>query len=204
LLLLFGSEASDNARLAVQRATLALSGLPAVKNLHPAYASLLVEYDPRSASAGEVERLVLRRLDEAGDRPLPPGRLVEIPVRYDGPDLADVARLAGLTEADVVRLHASVECVVRFLGFSPGFAYLSGMPPEIAVPRLAEPRRRVPAGSVAIGGSQTGVYPVASPGGWRIIGTTGLRLFRPEADPPALLAMGDRVRFVAVDQESRG
>ncbi len=126
-------------------------------------------------------------------------RLVEIPVRYGGefgPDLADVARHTGLTPERVVEMHAAAEYLVYFLGFAPGFAYLGGLPPELATPRLSAPRKRVPAGSVAIGGNQTGVYPIESPGGWRIIGHTDAKLFDPNAAEPVLLRMGDRLRFV--------
>jgi len=101
-----------------------------------------------------------------------------------------------LSPERVIELHSAATYLVYFLGFSPGFPYLGGLPPELATPRLATPRKRTPAGSVAIGGSQAGVYPTDSPGGWRIIGRTPLRLFDAKASPPALLAMGDTVRFV--------
>ena len=123
----------------------------------------------------------------------------EVDVGYggaDGVDLAEVARLHGLSERDVVALHSSVVYTVGFLGFSPGFAYLLGLPPTIATPRLATPRTRVPAGSVAIGGEFTAVYPQTTPGGWRLIGRTSMPLFDASSDPPARLAPGDRVRFV--------
>jgi inhibitor of KinA len=113
-----------------------------------------------------------------------------------------VAALTGQTPEDVIRIHAAAEYLVYFLGFSPGFPYLGGLPESIAAPRLPTPRARVPAGSVAIGGRQTGIYPLASPGGWRIIGRTPLRLFDPDRNPPALLKMGDRVKFRPVAAES--
>jgi len=114
----------------------------------------------------------------------------------DGPDLANVALHSGLTEQQVVELHASVEYVVWFLGFQPGFPYLGGLPERLAMPRHAEPRLRVPAGSVGIGGAQTGVYPLATPGGWQLLGRTPLALFDPLRQEPVLLRSGDRVRFV--------
>lgn len=126
-------------------------------------------------------------------------RTVEVPVRYggdDGPDLADVARRAGMSEDEVVGVHSSADYVVGFVGFSPGFAYLLGLDERIAVPRLDTPRPRVPPGSVGIGGAYTGVYPRATPGGWQLIGRTDIELFDPGRDPPALLRPGDRVRFV--------
>ncbi len=114
--------------------------------------------------------------------------------------LADVARHTGLSAERVVELHVSAEYRVYFLGFSPGFPYLGGMPPELTTPRLPAPRKRVPLGSVAIGGAQTGIYSVESPGGWRLIGRTAMRLFDAEAEPPAALQIGDRVRFVPVKE----
>jgi KipI family sensor histidine kinase inhibitor len=123
--------------------------------------------------------------------------LVEILVRYDGPDLADVARLTGLSPEEVVARHTGTEHVVAFLGFQPGFGYLVGGDELLHVPRLDVPRTSVPAGSVAIAGPYSGVYPRASPGGWRLLGATGAVLFDAAREPPALLAPGDRVRFVA-------
>jgi KipI family sensor histidine kinase inhibitor len=128
-----------------------------------------------------------------------PGEPVEIPVAYggaEGPDLADVAHHCGLTQQEVVRLHAQSTYTVFFVGFLPGFAYLGELDARLATPRLAQPRIRVPAGSVAIGGNQTGIYPSPSPGGWRLIGRTDRVLFDPRRSPPALLRAGSLVRFV--------
>ncbi|AYB51117.1 5-oxoprolinase subunit PxpB [Ralstonia solanacearum] len=128
------------------------------------------------------------------------GKRVEIEVAYggdDGPDLRDVAAHTGLSPAEVVRRHTAPEYIVYFLGFQPGFAYMGGLDKSLATPRRAEPRMAVPAGSVGIGGEQTGIYPAASPGGWQLLGRTDAALFLPERDPPTLLAPGDRIRFVA-------
>lgn len=175
-----------------------------VKEVAPAYRSLLIRFDPlrigRPALAARVARL-LARLPAAD--PVPPGRVVEVPVHYggaDGPDLPLVGAQAGLSPAEVVALHAAPLYRVFMLGFTPGFPYLGGLPPRLATPRLLTPRPRVPAGSVGIAGPQTGVYPVESPGGWRLIGRTSLRLFDPAAARPFLLSPGDRVRFVPVDE----
>jgi KipI family sensor histidine kinase inhibitor len=127
----------------------------------------------------------------------PEGDLVEVAVTYDGPDLADVAQAWGTDLAGVVRRHTAIEYVASFCGFAPGFAYLAGLPEELAVPRLESPRPRVPAGSVGLAGTWCGVYPSASPGGWRLLGRTGAPLWDPDRDQPALLAPGTRVRFVA-------
>jgi KipI family sensor histidine kinase inhibitor len=125
------------------------------------------------------------------------GREHVIPVQYDGPDLEDVARRTGLAVADVIARHSAPTYTVYFLGFVPGWAYLGELDPALVVPRRTEPRARVPAGSVAIAGAQTGVYPYAIPGGWHLIGRTSVGLFDPMRDPPAVFAAGDRVRFVA-------
>jgi KipI family sensor histidine kinase inhibitor len=126
---------------------------------------------------------------------LPPGDLVELPVVYDGPDLEFLAGVWGTDVAGVVRRHREVEYVASFCGFAPGFAYLAGLPTDLGVPRLQSPRAQVPAGSVGLADRWCGVYPSASPGGWRLIGRTDVRLWDPAGDPPALLAPGTRVRF---------
>jgi KipI family sensor histidine kinase inhibitor len=201
LLVEFGETISLETHRHVFHLTHALEGIRGVLNLHPAYASVLVEFDPRLLGHEQVEALV--RQAAAGEAAMShtgETRLVEIPVRYGGefgPDLPDVARHTGLSPERVVELHSDAEYLVYFLGFAPGFAYLGGLPPELATPRLAAPRKHVPAGSVAIGGNQTGVYPIVSPGGWRIIGHTRAKLFDPSAPEPVLLRMGDRLRFVA-------
>lgn len=125
-------------------------------------------------------------------------RLVELPICYDGefgPDLDDVARHAGLSADDVIARHLGSEYLVAMLGFSPGFPYLRGLPPELATPRRATPRLKIPAGSIGIAGTQTGIYPQATPGGWQLIGRTPATLFALDQTPPALLQPGDRVRF---------
>jgi KipI family sensor histidine kinase inhibitor len=204
LLFSFGDEISMDAHAAVVRLTRCLQDVRGgILNLHPAYTSVQVDFDPRMRSHAEVEALVRERIASHTDAPQPEPRRIEIPVRYggeDGPDLGNVARHAGLTEKRVVELHAAVEYVVYFVGFATCFPYLGGLPPELATPRLAAPRKQVPEGSVAIGGEQAGIYPLASPGGWRLIGRTHLKLFDPSASPPPLLRMGDRVRFVPVPE----
>jgi KipI family sensor histidine kinase inhibitor len=126
------------------------------------------------------------------------GELVEVPTTYDGPDLADVAALWGMSVEEAVDRHTGTEFVVAFCGFSPGFAYCTGLPQELAVPRLDTPRTKVPPGSVGVAGEFTGVYPRSSPGGWRLVGRTRARLWDAGSVTPALLAPGTRVRFTAV------
>jgi KipI family sensor histidine kinase inhibitor len=168
----------------------------------PAYATVLVPIDPRAKAdeiAPHLEDMV--SVAEASTEPPPAPRRHEIPTRYggeDGPDLDELAAMHGLRPADVVELHASVDYRVYMLGFAPGFAYLSRVPAEIAAPRRPTPRQRVAAGSVAIARDQTGIYPFETPAGWNVIGRTALTLWDPTADPPALFAPGDSVRFVPI------
>ncbi|HCR8935940.1 TPA: 5-oxoprolinase subunit PxpB [Escherichia coli] len=153
--------------------------------------------NPESLALDAIERL--QRWWEESEALEPESRFIEIPVVYGGvagPDLAVVAAHCGLSEKQVVELHSSVEYVVWFLGFQPGFPYLGSLPEQLHTPRRAEPRLHVPAGSVGIGGPQTGVYPLATPGGWQLIGHTSLSLFDPACDEPILLRPGDSVRFV--------
>jgi len=199
LLISFGDEISLDAHHQVNRLTHALQGSRAILNLHPAFASVLVDFDPRLRTHDDVAALVRERMASAALHDAGPPRSVEIPVEFGGaagPDLEDVARHTGLSPEAVVERFAAADFTVYFVGFSTCFPYLGGLPPELATPRLSAPRKHVPAGSVAIGGSQAGVYPLGSPGGWRLIGRTSLQLFDPAAAPPPLLRMGDRVRFL--------
>lgn len=173
-----------------------LGDVDGVQELIPGMNNLTLLFDPLRTEAATLETTV-RQLWDQPPRRRALGRLVEIPVTYDGPDLADVAAHCGLSPDDVVARHTQAEYVVYFLGFQPGFAYLGGLDESLHTPRRAEPRTSVPAGSVGIGGAQTGIYPLATPGGWQLIGRTSLALFDPQAEPPTVLAPGDRVRFVA-------
>ncbi len=168
----------------------------------PAYATLLLTFNPAELDADRAAAEVTRTIHAAQHSPQPsPARVVEIPACYEAecaPDLADVARLHGLSPQDAVARHAAAAYEVAFLGFAPGFGYLTGLPPELATPRLESPRLRVPAGSIGIAGDQTGIYPFATPGGWRLIGRTPLPMFDAMRDPPAILSIGDRVRFVPI------
>lgn len=175
-------------------ASLRASPLPGVTEAVPGLESLLVELDARRAEPTAVTDALRQRLERL-DAPPPEGRLRVIRVVYDGPDLGDVAELTHLSVEEVVRRHAATELRVLFCGFAPGFAYLGDLTDELRVPRLATPRARTPAGSVAIAGPMSGVYPADLPGGWRLIGRTSVTLFDPSADPPSFLVPGDRVRF---------
>jgi len=203
LFISFGEEISLDAHLSVARLTRCLEGVRGILNLHPAYTSVLVDFDPRLRTHAQVEAMVRERVEKDVHQAPPAPRHVDIPVRYGGefgPDLGDVARHTGLSEDRVVELHSAAEYLVYFVGFSTCFPYLGGLPPELATPRLSAPRKHVPVGSVAIGGPQAGIYPLASPGGWRLIGRTSVTLFDAARTPPPLLRMGDRVRFIPVGQ----
>jgi KipI family sensor histidine kinase inhibitor len=193
-----------NGRTLALLAALDAAALPGVRDYTPAYASLLISFDPHVTTRQAVTDAVhtaWRATRERRRRPATRG-VVHVQVRYGGAagfDLDEVARLTGLSAAEVVRRHASAEYRVYFLGFLAGYPYLGGLPASLATPRLDSPRTRVPAGSVAIAERQTGVYPVESPGGWRVIGRTTMRVFDPRRFPPAAFAPGDRVRFVPVE-----
>lgn len=209
LLLRFGDvvDVAVNRRVHALAARLRATPVPWLVDCVPAYASLAVFFDGAMIPGKDPIAVVGDWLSALADQPeshsgvtLP--RLVEIPVCYGGdhgPDLDDVASACGLSAAQVVDRHSRPEYLVAMLGFSPGFPYLLGLDPGLAVPRLATPRVRVPAGSVGIGGNQTGVYPDEGPGGWRLIGRTPRRLFDARRDPPAQVLPGDRVRFVPID-----
>ncbi len=203
LLVSFGNEIAPAHHRQVCALTQRLLAHPAsfIRNLHPAYCSILIAFDPMLFSLQEVEAYIRKVSDELAEAVLLAPRRVEIPVCYEeefGIDLQEVAAHHQLTSEEVIALHTSGEYRVYFLGFSPGFAYLGGLSPRLYTPRLLSPRTQVPAGSVAIGGQQTGIYPMRTPGGWRIIGRTPLRLFAPEKEPPALLKLGDEIRFVRI------
>jgi KipI family sensor histidine kinase inhibitor len=170
----------------------------AVRDAVVGYSSVTVYFDPLAVAAAWLEaeiRAAALALDRTSRSP---GALVEVPVSYGGvggPDLADVATFARCSEAEVIDLHAGREYLVYMVGFVPGFAYLAEVDPRIAAPRRASPRTAVPAGSVAIAGGQTGIYPAVTPGGWNIIGRTSLQPYDPGRDEPFLFRPGDRVRF---------
>jgi KipI family sensor histidine kinase inhibitor len=178
------------------------AGWPGLGDTVPTFRSLLVHYDPLVLPwAGLRARLdeLLGRLADA--RP-PPGRRVELPCAYGGPlgpDLDEVARRLGLAPAEVVRLHAGAEHYVYFVGFTPGLPYMAGQPAQLTIPRLDRPRVKTPPGSVAIGGTQTSIYSVESPGGFWLLGRTPVRLYDPAAPDPILLRAGDRIRFRPIE-----
>jgi len=182
--------------------------LPGVIEVAPAYTTVALFYDPpRAVAAGAdpdsvFEWVAARIQTEIANASIrlkrSPGSALEIPICYDGkfaPDLDEVSDHVGLPPDKVIELHSDAVYRVNCLGFTPGFPYLSGLPAELATPRRPVPRKQIPAGAVAIGGNQAGIYPIPSPGGWNVIGRTPVRLFNPGKNPPALLCAGDSVRF---------
>ena len=203
LLVTLGNDVSRGTVARVHAATEAIRGaaLDGVEEIVPAYASLAVYFDPARTSHASLERAIVPLIASVGESSaLVSSRTIEIPTRYDGEDLAEVAAATGLDIPEVIERHAARAYTVYALGFAPGFAYLGELDPALVLPRRASPRTRVPAGSVAIAGAQTAVYPLATPGGWNLIGRTELVMFDARRDPPALLAAGDTVRFVPVDR----
>lgn len=175
-----------------------------VTDLIPAFASLLINYDPRVIGYKDLkarieELLKIEVSEEAGD-----ARVFEIPVCYGGeygPDIANIAENAGLSEQEVIDIHCSKDYLIYMLGFLPGFVYLGGLDERIHTPRLANPRISIPAGSVGIAASQTGIYPLNSPGGWQLLGMTPVKTYDPERETPILVEAGDYIRFVPVTEE---
>ena len=177
--------------------------VPGVVELVPTYRSLLVQYDAARTSPSELQD-ALSELVGLGRGEPEKAHVVHIPTLYGGehgPDLPNVAERAGLTPDQVVELHSTPEYLVYMMGFTPGFPYLGGLDQRLSIPRLSSPRQDITAGSVGIAEGQTGIYPVTSPGGWRIIGRTPVRLFDPTREPPSLLSAGDYVLFMPLDGE---
>jgi KipI family sensor histidine kinase inhibitor len=210
LLVILGAQidAALNARVHATAAALRAAALPGVDDIAPAYASLALRYRTSAWQDGggppwrNLADAVRSALAHAPASPPAPARTVEIPVRYGGncgPDLDSLASRLGLSAQQLVERHARGEYAVAMLGFAPGFPYLVGLDPALHAPRLANPRTRVPRGSVAIGGAQTGIYPSELPGGWQLIGRTPVTLFDAAREPACLLAAGDAVRFRVID-----
>jgi inhibitor of KinA len=190
--------------------------IPGVIEFAPAYTSIAVFYDPiTAAKATQTSEKVfewlatrilaaLARGADPGETARSPSRVIDIPVCYDSEfalDIDDVARRANISPSEVVHLHSAAEYRVACIGFVPGFPFLTRLPKKLATPRRDVPRKEIPAGSVGIGGAQTGIYPLRSPGGWNLIGRTPLRLFDPGKKPPTLLRAGDRVRFRTITRD---
>lgn len=206
ILIEFGKEISPeiNRKISATVQMMKEQHIEGVVDVIPAFCSLLINYDPRVISYGEIsERMqALLKLEiRAGEQKK---RIFEIPVCYGGeygPDIANIAEHAGLSEEEVIKLHSSRDYLIYMLGFLPGFCYLGGLDERLHTPRLANPRIKINAGSVGIGGSQTGIYPLDSPGGWQLMGMTPVKTYDPEREVPILVEAGDYIRFVPIDEE---
>ncbi len=192
-----------NQRIAAAAKLIRAQQISGITDMIPTYCSLLVNYNPLVISYDalykRVESIVrMESHQESGSK-----KVWEIPVLYGGtygPDLATIAEHAGLSEEEVIKIHTGTDYLIYMLGFLPGFTYLGGLDERIHTPRLASPRVRIPAGSVGIGGSQTGIYPMDSPGGWQLMGMTPIKTYDPERDTPILVEAGDYIRFVSVTE----
>lgn len=179
-----------------------LQTIPAIIETIPAYCTVLVHYDPLTTTYNQIKNSIEEKISQLDESTHRPSRRLEIPVLYggaSGPDLEPAAATLALSPSELIRLHSEREYTVYMMGFTPGFPYMGILNEKLNMPRLATPRTRVPAGSVAIAGAQTGIYPVASPGGWHIIGYTPLKLFDPLSENPFLFAPGDVVKFVPTE-----
>lgn len=206
LLIEFGQEISPeiNQKIAATVQLMKEQQIEGVVDIIPAFCSLLINYDPRVVSYDEISKRMklLLKMDiklGAGRK-----RVFEIPVCYGGeygPDIDNIAEHAGLSVEEVIEIHSSRDYLIYMLGFLPGFCYLGGLDERIHTPRLANPRIKINAGSVGIGGSQTGIYPLDSPGGWQLMGMTPVKTYDPDREVPILLEAGDYIRFIPVDEE---
>ena len=187
---------SVNSRARALSDSIRAAAIPGITDVVPANSSVGVYFSTTNSDAEIRGRLTALLATAAADVPEPAIRIHEIPVHYNGPDLRDVASRTGLSTEAVIEIHSSREYRVFAVGFAPGFGYLGEVDERIAVPRRAEPRARVAAGSVAIANRQTAIYPMDTPGGWNLIGTTDTRIFDIQHEPPSLFAVGDSVRFV--------
>lgn len=207
LLVQFGSDIDIpiNQRVHALASFLEASPFDGMIETVPAYATLLVQYDPLTVSFTQVGDFLREKMSQAEEDTFRKPRQVQVPVRYGGEfgvDLDSVARHLRLQVEEVVRLHSGKLYTVFMMGFTPGFPYMGKLDDALVMPRLETPRTRVPAGTVAIAGSQTGIYPIASPGGWHLVGWTPLQLFDPNSETPFLFAPGDEVKFVVEDNVS--
>ena len=206
LLLELGDEISRSINEKVRRMALAIQAesIEGILEIVPTYRSLLVLYNPLLISLDPLRKRLEEIEEDLPHIPLPEPKLSHLPVVYGesyGPDLEDVAKYHRISPGEVIRLHCSKPYLIYMIGFMPGYPYMGELPEALVTPRLKTPRLSVPAGSVAIAQRQTGIYSVESPGGWRIIGRTPVRLFDPRKEPPVLLQMGDHVQFFPIGEK---
>ena len=202
----FGREIDEVINTMVQNLSVKIerAGLKGIRETLPTYRSLMIFYDSRITGFRRLEHEI-RKIRISKERTEESERkVIEIPCCYEeeyAPDLRGMEKITGISSKEIVRLHTSREYRIYMLGFLPGFVYLGGLDERIAAPRLETPRKEIPAGAVGIGGNQTGIYPVASPGGWRLIGSTPLKLYDPDREEPALLKAGDYLHFTTISRK---
>lgn len=202
----FGNSITEEINKKIRAVTVAIeiNKIAGIVEIVPTYRSLMIHYNSLIIEYDELV-LFLKGLEENIDSiKLPEPEVIEIPTLYGGeygPDIDNVARHNDITVDEVIKIHTSKEYLIYMLGFTPGFAYLGGMDERIATPRLVTPRTKIPGGSVGIAGSQTGIYPIASPGGWQLIGSTPIKLFDTERETPILLKAGNYISFKSINEE---
>lgn len=203
LLIKLGNEINPviNQRVHALNALLLANKIPGVEETVPAYCALALHYDPLQLTFNQVKLWVAEILSRLGDVLQRTPRRIEVPVQYAGADLEAVAEAKGISVADVIRIHSGREYTVYMMGFTPGFPYMGILDEKIVMPRLETPRAVVKAGSVAIAGAQTGIYPLDSPGGWQLLGWTPLKLFDPTSATPFLFSPGDAVKFIPIEDD---
>lgn len=202
----FGNEISKNINAKIRNLVKAAdeAKIVGIEEILPTYRSVQIMYDPLKIEYSELIRNLELLSSKTVEGQKEKIKIIEIPTLYGkefGPDINFVAEHNKLTTDDVIKIHTGTDYLVYMLGFTPGFSYLGGMSESIATPRLASPRTKIPAGSVGIAGSQTGMYPSETPGGWQLIGRTPVKLYDPKKEPPVLLSAGDYVRYVSITEE---
>ncbi len=202
----FGDSISEEVNQTIRAFQLLLTErkVPGIVETVPTYCSLMIHYDPDRISCDRLLGTLKELAASIDTAALPPSEVLEIPVLYGGemgPDLAHVAENAGISEEEVVKRHSAPEYLIYMLGFTPGFTYLGGLDPSIETPRLKTPRVSIPAGSVGIAGKQTGIYPIASPGGWQLIGRTPVRMYDPLRETPILPRAGQYIHFFPINED---
>lgn len=202
----FGNEISAEINACVHALDKAVheKNIPGIIETVPTFRSLLIIYDPCITGGEKLKAKIAKLCRDLKASSENRKKIIEIPVLYGGEygeDLKDVAKINNLTEEEVIKIHSGMDYLIYMLGFLPGFAYLGGLDDRIKTPRLQNPRTKIHAGAVGIGGEQTGIYPLASPGGWRLIGTTPVKPYDPERAEPILYSAGDYIRFVPIDKE---